>query len=155
MIRRICLSFLFVLFLLFAFGRAEALKEIDSYIYNSDKPFKIELRKVQNAQLISVKSGQTIFNARLSGIVCNEYTIYNEKYSTSNTKYFIEDTTVIKLKGNRDATNYVEEILKANKDNLYFLQQGGGFYYCIVGELYIGNTKLTDLLVQKGYCRRP
>lgn len=130
---------------------AFAVKTLDNYIYTSTTPFKIELRQVQNAQCISGKTGRTLVTLRLSNIVCNEYSKYQTKTSTSETKYTIEDRSA--LKNNNDATRYLSELLEANKNNLYFKQQGIGFYGAVIGELYLGNTNINKLLVEKGFCR--
>lgn len=130
---------------------AFAVKTLDNYIYTSATPFKVELRKVQNAQCISGKTGKTLITLRLSNIVCNEYSKYNLKTSTSDTKYTLEDQSA--LKNNNDATRYLSELLEANENNLYFKQQGIGFYGAVIGELYIGNTNINKLLVEKGFCR--
>lgn len=132
-----------------------ALAEKDSYIFSSKTPYQVEVRKVYNASLLSVKAGQSLLNLRLSGVLCNEYTKYREKYSSTNTKYFLEDTRATKISYNSLPTDYIENLLKENENNLFFRPQGLGFNYTLVGELFVGNQSVNDLLVQKGYCKRP
>lgn len=150
------LSVILLIFCLFLGTiKTPAVVQRNYYLYDSKTPYKVEVRKVYNAQLISVKSEQNLFNLRLSGVKCNEYTRYDEKYSSSNTKYFLEDTRTTKIVQNTKPSEYMEKLLAENENNLYFLPQGTGFYYSIVGELFAGNQSINNLLVEKGYCERP
>lgn len=158
MVKKVLCSF----FLCLCFSSAVfAEKVIDQFITTSKSPYKVELRKVFDGQSMSVKAGKTLFNIRLSGIICDEYESYSMRESSSGKKYSIEDINYRKpyyassnqAFSKKAATNFLRDFLKTNENNLYFQQEGRGYYFSVVGELFVGRTSVNKMLVEKGYCR--
>ena len=142
---------------------AFALKVTDEYLVTSKIPYKVEFRKVFDGQTVSLKAGKTLFTARLSGIICNEH---NNKYdifeSTAGQKYSVQNKNYKKSGDGsyylypgqyNKAEDYLKKLLEANENNLYLQQQGRGYTFSIVGELFVGNKSVNKLLVEKGFCR--
>ena len=129
---------------------AAAMKKMDAFFFDSTEPFKVELRKVHNAQCISVKAQKILGNLRLKGIECGEYQKYEIKSSSQNVKYAIENPNAQKTAN--IPTKYLESLLVQNKDNLYFRPYGFGLYFASVGELFIGDESVNDILMKNGYC---
>ncbi len=140
-----------------------AMKVTDEYIVTSKTPYKVEFRKVFDGQAVSLKSGKTLFTARLSGIICNEdrnrYEIWK---SSAGQKYSVEYKNIRKTSNDvyyvypgqyNNAKDYLKKLLEANENNLYLQQQGRGYAFSVVGELFIGNKSVNKLLVEKGFCR--
>lgn len=141
---------------------AFALKVTDEYLTTSKTPYKVELRKVFDEQTISLKASKTLFTLRLSGIICGNSNKYDIRESSTGQKYAIENK-IYRKSGEKsyyiypgqtnNAKIYMKKLLEENENDLFVQQQGLGYYFSLIGELYIGNTNVNKLLVEKGFCR--
>lgn len=118
--------------------------------YSLSVKIPIELITILDGDTIIARINDNKFSIRLSGIDCYETSKINRAYKQAYNDNLSIDNVI---KKGLAAKNYLEELYRKSKKDVYFEFQGLDNYKRVLGILYFDELNVNDELKNAGYCK--
>lgn len=139
--------FLIVTFLVFSLP-ACALLVKNPVVWGEAKNAKIN--SVDHALEIVATIDRMYAPVYVANLNCHEFSRAYALQSSNGQTYIRPRKRTVRI--SREPSDFLRSLFRENEGNIYFKAYGQGLFGNFVGEFFVGDKSVNEILIKKGYC---